>query len=117
MCVPVIVGANCHCHTNVGLMKLFEVKVNGKDCGILWHSPYEVDVTDMLQAGMNELEIRVVNLWPNRIIGDLLNPTAKPFTYCQPQLYSAKDALLPSGLLGPVELRAVSDLPVSTTRR
>ena len=54
---------------------------------------------------------------PNRIIGDLRNPTAKPFTFCQSQLYSAKDALLPSGLMGPVELRAVSDLPVSTAKR
>lgn len=79
--------------------------------------PYEVEVTEALQAAMNELEIRVVNLWPNRIIGDLRNPSAKPFTYCQTQLYSATDALLPSGLLGPVELRVLSDLPVSTTRR
>jgi hypothetical protein len=76
-----------------------------------------VDVTDKLLAGTNELEIRVVNLWPNRIIGDLRNPTAKPFTFCQSQLYSAKDELLPSGLLGPVELRAVSDLPFSTAKR
>jgi len=100
-----------------GVEVIAQVKVNGQDCGILWHAPYEVDVTDRLQAGANELEIRVVNLWPNRIIGDLRNPTAKPFTFCQTQLYSANDALLPSGLLGPVELRAVSDLPVSSAKR
>lgn len=100
-----------------GVEVIAQVKVNGQDCGILWHSPYVVDVTDKLQAGPNELEIRVVNLWPNRIIGDLRNPTAKPFTFCQSQLYSAKDALLPSGLLGPVELRAVSDLPFSTAQK
>jgi hypothetical protein len=100
-----------------GVEVIAEVKVNGKACGILWHFPYEVDVTEMSQAGANELEIRVVNLWPNRIIGDLRNPTAKPFTYCQTQLYSASDALLPSGLLGPVELRVVSDLQVRTAKR
>jgi hypothetical protein len=95
------------------LRDAFEVKVNGKDCGILWHSPYEVDVTGMLQAGTNELEIRVVNLWPNRIIGDLRNPTAKPFTFSQLQLYSAADALLPSGLLGPVKLRTMTEIPLN----
>lgn len=93
------------------------VKVNGKDCGTLWHAPYEVDVTDALQANTNELEIRVVNLWPNRIIGDLRSPGEKPFTFCQTQLFSAKDALLPSGLLGPVEVRVRSDLPVGILSR
>lgn len=32
------------------------VKVNGKDCGILWQDPYVVDVTDVLKAGANDLE-------------------------------------------------------------
>ncbi len=115
---PTLLSADRRLLLNLGGVEVIaEVKVNGKDCGILWHSPYEVDVTEMLQAGANELEIRVVNLWPNRIIGDLRNPTAKPFTYCQTQLYSATDVLLPSGLLGPVELRAVSDLPVSSTKK
>ena len=115
---PALLGSDRRLLLDLGGVEVIaEVKVNGKDCGILWHPPYEVDITEMLQAGANDLEIRVVNLWPNRIIGDLRNPTAKPFTYCQTQLYSASDALLPSGLLGPVELRAVSDLPVSTAKR
>jgi len=115
---PTLLGPDRRLLLNLGGVEVIaQVKVNGQDCGILWHSPYEVDVTDKLQAGTNELEIRVVNLWPNRIIGDLRNPNAKPFTFSQSQLYSAKDALLPSGLLGPVELRAISDQPFSTAKR
>ena len=47
-----------------------EVKLNGKDLGILWKSPYQVDVTSALQPGENRLELKVVNLWINRQIGD-----------------------------------------------
>ncbi len=113
---PALPGANRRIVLDLGGVEVMaSVKVNGKDCGILWHAPYEVDVTDVLRAGANDLEIRVVNLWPNRIIGDLRSPYGKPFTYCQSQLYSAADALLPSGLLGPVELRAEPNVSLATT--
>lgn len=47
-----------------------EPRLNGRDLGVLWKPPFCVDVTEMLHAGANEFEIRVVNLWPNRLIGD-----------------------------------------------
>jgi hypothetical protein len=47
-----------------------EVALNGKNLGILWKPPFTVDVTDIVTAKNNDLEIRVVNLWPNRLIGD-----------------------------------------------
>ena len=47
-----------------------KVLVNGVDCGIAWKTPYQVDVTDALQAGTNTIEITVANLWVNRILGD-----------------------------------------------
>ena len=113
---PALLGANRRFVLDLGGVEVIaSVKVNGKDCGILWHAPYEVDVTGVLKAGANDLEIRVVNLWPNRIIGDLRNPNAKPFTFSQTQLYTATDALLPSGLLGPVQLRAVLDVALTPT--
>ena len=47
-----------------------DVKLNGKVLGILWKAPYRVDVTDALKADNNDLELKVVNLWINRQIGD-----------------------------------------------
>jgi hypothetical protein len=47
-----------------------EVKLNGKSVGILWRPPYRVDVSDSAKAGENTIEVKVVNLWPNRMIGD-----------------------------------------------
>ncbi len=47
-----------------------EVLVNGKSQGLLWKAPYKMDVTNALKPGKNELEIKVANLWVNRLIGD-----------------------------------------------
>ena len=47
-----------------------QVNLNGRDLGILWKPPFLVDITDHLHAGANELVVNVVNLWPNRLIGD-----------------------------------------------
>ncbi len=49
---------------------LAEVRLNGKELGTLWTFPFRVDITDAAHAGDNDLEIRVTNLWPNRLIGD-----------------------------------------------
>jgi hypothetical protein len=49
---------------------LAQVLLNGKDLGIVWTFPYRVDITDAAHGGDNDLEIRVTNLWPNRLIGD-----------------------------------------------
>jgi hypothetical protein len=46
------------------------VTLNGRDLGVLWKSPYRVEVTPCLTEGENELEVEVANLWPNRMIGD-----------------------------------------------
>jgi hypothetical protein len=79
------------------------VAVNGKPVGTAWHPPYKLDITKALRPGANELAITVVNLWPNRIIGDK-QPGATPITFAPQARYSASSPLLPSGLLGPVRL-------------
>ncbi len=65
--------------------ELAEVKVNGQSCGIVWSPPFRVDISGAVKPGANQLEIEVVNFWPNRIIGDdalppeqRLNPNQHP---------------------------------------
>ncbi|MGA7726334.1 MAG: glycosyl hydrolase [Opitutaceae bacterium] len=53
---------------------LAEVSVNGTRLGVLWKPPFLVEVTGALRPGQNALEVRVTNLWPNRMIGDEQEP-------------------------------------------
>ena len=83
------------------MKNLAEVTVNGKAVGVVWHTPYRVDVTSALKPGANEVSIKVANAWVNRMIGDQQpNATKVTFTVIHP--YKADSPLLPSGLLGPV---------------
>lgn len=89
-----------------------QLLVNGRDLGILWKAPYRADVTDALRPGENQIEIRVTNLWPNRIIGDLQPGVEKKVSWIEysplfaRQQWKAGSPLLSSGLLGPVRLEA-----------
>jgi len=47
-----------------------EVRVNAQNLGTMWKKPFIIDITEAARAGENTLEIRVVNLWVNRLIGD-----------------------------------------------
>lgn len=40
----------------------------------MWLPPFRADVTPFLHAGSNQLEVRVTNLWVNRLIGDEQEP-------------------------------------------
>ena len=82
---------------------LAEVYVNGEFCGTAWKQPYRVDVTKALKAGDNKLEIKVANVWPNRLIGDE-QPGAERVAWTDSRAYRAEDPLRPAGLLGPVRL-------------
>ena len=106
-----------------------EVTLNGHALGVLWKKPFVVDVTSAVKAGPNALEVRVVNLWINRLIGDEQLPEdsdrnpdgtlkawpqwlqdGKPSptgrtTLTSWRLWKKGDALVDSGLLGPVLLR------------
>jgi len=86
---------------------LAEVIVNGKSLGIVWHAPYRVDATAALKPGANELTVRVVNAWVNRLIGDE-QPGATKYTFADVKPYKANSPLLPSGLLGPVAVVRVA---------
>ncbi len=81
-----------------------EVTVNDKDLGILWKTPFKIDVTGALVPGSNRIVIEVTNLWVNRLIGDQQPWSLKKYTFADFAPYKADSPLLPSGLLGPVRL-------------
>jgi hypothetical protein len=94
---------------------LAEVTLNGKNLGQAWHEPYRVDITSALKPGANEITIKVVNAWVNRLIGDE-QPGATKYTFADVKPYKANSPLLPSGLLGPVTvIREDTDLDRRTT--
>jgi hypothetical protein len=110
---------------NLGVVHdMAQVKLKGKDLGVIWCAPWRVEVTRAIKAGNNQLEIEVVNRWPNCLIGDKqpgkseVRPVDCPpgflggrpiiagrYTFCTSDPYKQDSALLPSGLLGPVALQ------------
>jgi hypothetical protein len=103
------------------------VKINGSAEQVLWYAPYTLDVTGLLRAGDNQLEIAVTNNWANALIGDeqipadfpnghfpnwLVNGQPRPSarkTYTTFNYYKKDSELKPAGLVGPVQLCFVAE--------
>jgi hypothetical protein len=110
-----------------------EIILNGTNLGTVWCSPYQLDITEVVKSD-NTLEIKVVNLWVNRLIGDeslrddsdrdpngtpkkwpkwveegKSSPTGR-FTFTTYRQWSKDAPLVKSGLLGPVRLLTVEKL-------
>ena len=85
---------------------LAEVSVNGRPLGVVWKSPFRVDITDAARHGDNELVVKVTNTWKNRLLGDLKLPEQERLTWTlYPFYHDQPDApLMESGLLGPVRV-------------
>jgi len=83
--------------------KLAQVRLNGQDLGVLWSTPFRVEVTGILKPVGNRLEIDVVNFWPNRIIGDQSLPEEKRFTKTNIRKLTKDTPLMPSGFARPGE--------------
>lgn len=99
---------NAELWLNLGDVKnLAEVFVNGKSLGILWRKPFRINATAALKTGENKVEIKITNLWVNRLIGDAQPGVTNKITYTTMPFYRAESALLPSGLLGPVSILSV----------
>lgn len=85
-----------------------EVRLNGTDLGILWCAPWQCDITGSVKTTGNVLEIDVVNLWANRVIGDLNLPKEERFTTTHDVFrfdeLRGSTPLIESGLLGPVRI-------------
>jgi hypothetical protein len=128
-----LLGKDRRIYLDLGRVEVMaEVKLNGKDLGLLWHAPYCLDITDAAKAGENALEVKVVNLWINRMIGDEqlpedsqrnANGTLKEWpawlaedkpsptgrlTFTSWRLWKKDSPLAQSGLIGPVTIRPVA---------
>jgi hypothetical protein len=83
-----------------------EVRLNGKKVGVLWTAPWRVEITNAARSSANVLEVDVINLWANRVIGDLNLPKDKRIATTHDtfrfDMLTQTTALLDSGLLGPV---------------
>ncbi|MDX2247992.1 MAG: glycosyl hydrolase [Bacteroidia bacterium] len=90
---------------DLGAVKdLAEITVNDQNLGILWKTPFKMDITDAVKTGSNELKIAVTNVWANRLIGDAQPDTPEKITFTTMPFYRADGQLLPSGLLGEVRV-------------
>jgi len=111
-----------------------QVNLNGQDLGTLWTHPYKVEVSKFLKPGKNKLQIRVANLWVNRMVGDeqypvdfdvrgagvgqmppwLGDPSKRPeprrFTFSTFRPFTKNTPLAPSGLIGPVKIESLWEL-------
>lgn len=120
-------GAHGNLCIDLGTVKnVAQVRLNGRDLGVVWTNPWRVSIGGVVREKGNELEIEVVNLWPNKLIGDGRLPRDKRQTVTNVRTYEPtlpKDfddrrcpicderrktgtppELLPSGLLGPVRI-------------
>ena len=89
----------------VGVMA--EVIINGQMAGGVWSQPWRVDITKFVSEGENEVEVRVVNNWVNRLIGDSRLPEKERQTWINVNEVKPDDTLQPSGLLGKVTITKV----------
>jgi hypothetical protein len=83
-----------------------KVTVNGIEMGGTWTPPYQVDITKALKSGENRLEIKVVNTWMNRLIGDSMLPPDQRKVSAIFSPYP-EAGLESSGLLGPVKIEVI----------
>ena len=81
------------------------VWINGKDCGIAWTAPYEVEITGVLQKGKNTIEIEVVNTWHNALRGSDQGKAPYEGIWTNAKYRTKGDGLLPAGLLEQPELK------------
>lgn len=105
------------------IYNMARVIVNGKDMGVIWTAPWEMNISEALEVGENTIEIHVANLWPNRLIGDEKLPddgikngewpewllegkerSSGRYTFATYKHFEGDEELLTSGLLGPVKL-------------
>ena len=89
------------------VLEMASITINGNKLPVKWSPPFQFDITSYIKSGENKLEVEVVNLWPNRLIGDSKLPVEKRLTKTNIMKYEEADSdklLRESGLIGPVSL-------------
>lgn len=92
------------------LLELSDVKnvaqvfLNGQEIGTIWKKPYSIDITKAAKKGNNLLEIKVTNLWVNRLVGDAQPHVQERTTFTTMPFYQKEAPLFPSGIIGEVKL-------------
>ncbi len=88
-----------------------DVYLNGRHLDVLWHAPYEMDISDAVREGENHLVIEVANTWRNQLIYDAHREEGEKRTHTNitkgPNAWQTpleKLSLIPSGLIGPVKI-------------
>ena len=79
------------------VMNVAEVVLNGKNLGIAWKAPFRVDMTSALKPGANQLQVKVTNLWVNRLIGDLQPGAKQKYTFTTQAFYRPDRRCCPRG--------------------
>jgi len=90
--------------------EMASVKINGHPMQVIWAAPFTFDITEFAKSGENYLEIEVVNMWPNRLIGDSKLSENDRLTQTNIVKFNAPDAgqyLRVSGIMGPVNINLV----------
>ena len=99
---------NTQYYLDLGVVKdLAEITLNDQILPILWKPPFRADITPWIRSGLNSLEIKITNLWPNRLIGDQWLSKEERYTYTNIGKFTKDSPLLESGLLGPVQIYRV----------
>ncbi len=84
---------------------LARIRLNGREAGGVWTDPWEVEVTGLVQAGENNLEIDVVNTWVNRLIKDSSLPEEDRLTWTAVNPYRPGNGPQEAGLTGRLRLQ------------
>jgi hypothetical protein len=93
--------------------QMADVFINGEHVDFLWKAPYKVNFEGQLKPGKNTIEVKVVNTWVNRLIGDG-QPGVEGHSFTPVAFYGVKSlsqdmgTLTPSGLMGPIHLEMLA---------
>lgn len=98
------------------VQEMASININGKQLQVIWSAPFRFDITPFVRNGSNQLEVEVVNMWPNRLIGDAKLPLEQRLTKTNINKFNVPDGekyLRESGLIGPVIVKFVKKYPLN----